>query len=165
MIDDFADDHPDNKNNRWWEFGKKRLTNELMVEKWRIWYADNEWHRQNRYFFRQRGQKKSVLGWNDYRTEYWFYNLYLKIGSDATRYGAGDTSNELQTATVNLYTSPLNVINYPNDQTPSYLGLAAISFKCEVGFRGTSRGPFPIIHQEHSTFPGSNWIEENFQYN
>ncbi|WP_423128666.1 DUF4848 domain-containing protein [Gaoshiqia sp. Z1-71] len=102
----------------WRTFGSRRFINELMVEKIRIWYADKEWQRYNRYYLRQRGQKKSIFGWNDYRTVYYFNRLYFKYGTDVTRYTElGDESEELQTAYVFFSVTPIQY-SYGSNTTP-----------------------------------------------
>ncbi len=163
LIDDFGNDNPDDSGDRWWRKGKRRLLNELKIERINTWHHDYVWKRAVKVYFEQRGQKKSWGSWNDYRTVYEFSNLYFRYGSIPTGYNSGDTSSEVRpSAKVYLYTYDEEITMPPNI-SPAYLPILTTSLKCNTTFRGFGGTMEPLDHIEHSGFPGtSNWT--NFHY-
>ncbi|WP_430973453.1 DUF4848 domain-containing protein [Sunxiuqinia rutila] len=163
LLDDFGDNNPDRSGNRWWTKGKRRLLNELKIERINTWHHDYVWYRQVKVYFEQRGQKKGTFGWNDYRTVYQFSEMYFRIGSEQSRYGSGDTSAEVRpSAKVTLVSYGDEVTVAPNT-TPPYLSLPTVSMKCNTTFRGFDGVMDPLDHNVYSGFPGTT-VWTNYDY-
>lgn len=170
VVHDFPEDDPLGRNERWHMVSgvsKRRMINELVYENWRNYLGNSginsQWNLGFYVYFQQRAHKKKWSGWNSYTTKYYFDDIKLKVGNDATvKYDPYTpvTSSDRKTGRVRLCRHIISM-SYYLYQTPPFLNRPDLSLSVKTSCQGfdISRAYY-IDFAEHSGFSsdtGNPW--------
>ncbi len=168
LIHEFPEDIPYGADSPWHKIqgnDSRRLNNQLRIDRYRYSeynYQTNQldWVRGYNVYFKQRGQKKSWLGyWKDYSTTYIFDDLAVKVGNESTSefnpYSPVVSPEVKPHAIIGLY---WYVHRMPDaGYVPPLLATPDVSISILTSFRGFGvNNLYNVDHTEHSGFPGTS---------
>ncbi|MBN2636104.1 MAG: hypothetical protein JXR61_07525 [Prolixibacteraceae bacterium] len=134
FLDDFENDNPDpNQNpNKWYTVGKRRLRNQLI---WDNYSYDDGVNRNSgwKLIFHQKGEKKGIFGWRQYKTVYGYQDINFSIN-----YGPSvwiQHNSPLYTPEV-YYTSITCASDHANGTTALFYYRPPVTFSAKTYSRG-----------------------------
>ncbi len=162
----FPEDDPKTGNNEWHRknnIDNRKLKNQLYIDRYTVWVAENLYISGYWVYLNQRGQKISWGSWVNYTTSYGITQIKSQIGDGPTRQDVRTHISADFNPSVNFYLENYEIA------TPYYIGYLAIpsiNFAAKVSFRGFGfeAGDFHTIDNPSgygigttNNYPSSGW--------
>lgn len=162
----FPEYDPKTGNNEWHRknnIDNRKLKNQLYIDRYTVWVAENVYISGYWVYLNQRGQKISWGSWVNYTTAYGITQIKSQIGDGPTRQDVRTHISADFNPSVNFYLENYEIT------TPYYIGYLAIpniNFAAKVSFRGFGfeAGDFYTIDNPSgygigttNNYPSSGW--------
>jgi hypothetical protein len=132
----FPEDDPKTHANEWHRknnIDNRKLKNQIYIDRYTVWIAENLWVSGYWVYLNQHGQKLSWGSWRNYSTTYGITQIRSQVGDGPVRQDISTHYSSEANPSVNFYfenyeiTAPFN---------PGYLAIPNINFAAKVTFNG-----------------------------
>ncbi|MFV0291009.1 MAG: hypothetical protein ACK5IJ_08995 [Mangrovibacterium sp.] len=102
-----------------------------------------DWEVRNKYYIRQRAEKKVLGSWYDYQSTYSVENIYFTRWNQTDVFHFNNILTSKEKQTVLLHLASIDMVEHinqkPNNYTPQYLPTGSVGIEITVGYRGSSK--------------------------